>query len=142
MEASDGQDRLLGSAPDLDPEELGAQVAVLLADGRPGGGDQGATWVQPCDASHSASPTRPLVVVAKLRTSRCRGSETQRTPATTTSLWTSSPAQRGHRTSIDPLLAWLASARSPRRRSLLGVLRGLAARGNNSGCSSGSGSNY
>src|SRR5512134_3842307 len=37
----DGQDGLLGAATGLEAQELGTQVAVLLADGRPGGGDEG-----------------------------------------------------------------------------------------------------
>src|SRR3712207_181705 len=37
----DGADRLLGAAPLPQPEELGAEVAVLLAAGRPGALDEG-----------------------------------------------------------------------------------------------------
>src|SRR6058998_2275621 len=36
-----GEDGLLRSTPGLDAKELRTQVAVLLARGRPGGGDQG-----------------------------------------------------------------------------------------------------
>ena len=68
------------------------------------------------------------------------GADTQRTAATTVSLCTSSPAQRGYKTSIASLL--VAAARSPCRRNLLGVLRGRSARGHTVGCSRGSESNY
>src|SRR5258708_35681992 len=59
-----------------------------------------ATCVQLQELSHSAKLNNPLVVVRKLRTSCCTGVDTQRTQATTTSLCTSRPAQRGYNTSM------------------------------------------
>src|SRR5438046_1163602 len=98
-----------------------------------------AAWVQPCEVSQSANSLRSRVVVEKVRTSWWTGAETQRTAATTVSLWTSNPAQRGYSTCIGPPHR---GERSPRHRNLLVVLRGLAAGGHSSGCSQDSGSNY
>src|SRR6185437_4453150 len=64
--------------------------------------------------------------------------------ATTLSLWTSSPAHRGYSTSTDiPPRSVLRSGlgRNPGYRNLICVLRSASARGNNSGCSQGLGSN-
>src|SRR3954449_10570810 len=62
-----------------------------------------ATRVQPFSASHSASSSRPAVVVPKVRTSRATlPPATRRTAATTVASWTSRPAQRGLRTSMAP----------------------------------------
>lgn len=73
-----------------------------------------------------------VVVVAKLRTSRCLGSDTQRTAATTVS--------------VEPCAARMPPCRWKkwRRRGGRVVDRapGLTARGNSPGCSRGSGSNW
>ena len=64
-----------------------------------------ATGVTPFSASQSANPNRPAVVAAKVFTSvTTLPSLASRTQATTVSLWTSRPAQRGCRSSIAILL--------------------------------------
>src|SRR3712207_613257 len=89
-----------------------------------------ATWVQPHSANQSASASRPGVVVPKLRTSvRVPPASARRTAAATPSLCTSSPAQRGWRTSITPALQHRRRRRTPWMQTLDGALPDLAAPG-------------
>jgi hypothetical protein len=91
--------------------------------------------VQLQEFSHSAKLNNPLVVVRKLRTSCCTGVDTQRTQATTTSLCTSRPAQRGYNTSMGSS-SWFVTQRraepssskstnrAPERQALVATIRG------------------
>jgi hypothetical protein len=82
----------------VDQQQLEAPLLKDLPDGLPvlAGGLQ-HTWVTPSPASHPASASSPEVNVRNVRTSWSRPPcpSGTRTQATTSSLATSNPAQRG-----------------------------------------------